>query len=86
MDDHVLMEGQALQHIFDLVGGEEQLFGLSPLEGDDIERRVWRLMRSGRSNLFNLTNLLNSFQQLYTAAPSDKNDNKYIRGEDVEPK
>ena len=86
MDDHTLMEGQALQHIFDLVGGEEKLFGLYPVEGDDIELRVWRLMRSGRSNMFNLTNLLNSFQQLYIAASSDKNDNKCIHGEDVGPK
>ena len=57
------MEHQALEHLYALICAEEERIGLQPLQDDDLERRVWRIMRSGLSEMFTLGNLLSSYQQ-----------------------
>jgi len=68
--DRSLKEEQALQHLYDLVAGEEQRLGLFSIAGDDIERRVWRIMETGKSTIFSLNSLLNSYQQQYIGGTS----------------
>ena len=64
-----MMEEQALQHLYDLVGGEEARIGIRPLQGADIEQRVYRIMRSGDSVVFSLGTLLNAYQQQFVIEP-----------------